>query len=281
MNGTPVRIPNPTAIIPYIGLFTLVTLDPTTTVRNVMTTPYLPNLSINYNGTFVVAPPNTSATAGNVARIFEPLGIDGDTPFNPGILPISPGAEAFNEKHYWRLPISAAAIFAALMARLPNDLSECEDIILAKKIVAHLTLNRYDGSGPTGGGGPSGGSVGGLCGDGGGGGGGSSGGGRRQSKRKNTSGESSASADKGKRKARNVAGGDKVGDYAECSDTSGEVLRPLWVPLRTSLNVEFPPGIHSQYGQSDCQEITSTLGDDTTGADKDNSDSEAGHSEPS
>jgi hypothetical protein len=162
-----------------------------------MTTPYLPSLSIIHNDKFNVAPANTSTTATNVTCIFEPSEINEDTPLNLGILPISPNAEAFEEKHYWQLPVPAATIFAALMERLQNDLSKCEDIVLAKRILAYLTLNHY--SGPSGGGGPSG-DIGGPSG-GGGSGEVSSGGERRQSKRKNASGESSAPTKKGKRKA--------------------------------------------------------------------------------
>ncbi|KIM85473.1 hypothetical protein PILCRDRAFT_365058 [Piloderma croceum F 1598] len=241
-----------------------------------MTTPYLPGLSIIDNHKFDVAPANMSATATNVARIFKPLEVKEDTPFNIGILSISPGAEAFKEKRYWQLPVSAAAIFAALVARLQNDLSGCEDIVLAKKIVAHLTLKRYSGPSSSGGprgdsGGPSGG---------GGGGEGPSGGERRRSKRKNASGESSAPAKEGNRKARNVAGGDEAGDCGECSGASSEALRSFLVPLGPSWNVEFPPGVRSQYGQSNRREIA--FGDDKPAklidADKDNSDSETGRS---
>jgi len=152
------------------------------------------------------------------------------------------------------------------MARLLNDWSECEDIILARRIVAHLTLKSSGGSGPSGG--PSGGRGGGR-GDGPssgrGGGGGSWEGGRRQSKRKNASGEGSPSAEKGKIKARRVAGGDGAGDSGECSDASGgEALRPFPVHLGPYWNVGVPPGVHSQYGQSDRLEIASStcsLGD--------------------
>jgi hypothetical protein len=278
LDGTSVGLPNPAAIIPYIGLFTLVTLDPTTAARYIMT-PYLPGLSIIRNNKFEEAPANTSATAKNVARIFDSLDIEEDTPFNPGTVPLAPGVAAFEEKHYWRFPVFAGAIFAALMAQLQNDLSDCEDIILASRIVAHLTLKSSGGSGPSGSGGPSGGRGGGR-GDGPssgrGGGGGSREGGRRQSKRKNTSGEGSPSAEKGKMKARRVGGGDGARDSGECSDASGEALRSFPVPFGPYWNVEFPPGVCSQYGQSDRLEIASstrTLGDDTPTIDtnKDNS----------
>ena len=282
------ELPKLKTIIPYIGLFTLVTINPTQTARNVIPTTHLPSLSIKHGTKFVVAPPNTSATAMNVARIFDPLAIDVDTPLDAGIIPISPDDEAFEEKRYWRLPVSAAAIFAALIARLQYDLSDCEDIILANRILASLISNRHGVGG--GAGGPSGGRGSGRRGGrgrgDGGRGGGLSGGEGRQSKRKDGGGESSASTEKGKKKARNVAGGDGAEDGGESSNASGKALRSFWVPLVPSWNVEFPPGLCSQDGQSDHREIaSSTLGDDMPAilldADKNNSDSEAGRSEHS
>ncbi|KAM6503530.1 hypothetical protein JOM56_000473 [Amanita muscaria] len=223
LDGTEVKLPDLKAIIPYIGLFTLVTINPAEAAGDILTTTHLPRLSVRRGTRFIVAPANTSATAQNAARIFEPLNINVDTPRNFGAIPISPDDEEFKEKRYWRLPVPAAAIFAALIARLPHDSSDCEDIVLAKVILASLTLQHYGstgddagGSGPSGGGGPSG-----SRGGGGRGGGDGGGGGGRQSKRKGASGESSASAERGKKKARNVAGGDGAGDYGESSDANG------------------------------------------------------------
>ena len=252
-------LPDPVAIIPYLGLFTLVTLDPNTAAGNLMSTPHLPGLSVILNNEFQEAPANTSATAENVARIFDSLGIEDDTLLNFGRVPLAPGVAGFEEKRYWRLPVFAGAIFAALMARLQNDLSDCEDILLARRIIGHLMVKNSDGSGPSGSGG--------------------------QSKRKNASGEGSPSAKKGKMKA-TVAGGDGAGDSGECSDASGEVLHSFPEPLGPYWNVEFPPGVRSQYGQSDRLEIASStciFGDDTPAIDtnKDNSDSETGRSEHS
>jgi hypothetical protein len=156
-----VKLPNPAAIIPYIGLFTLVTLDPTTAAGDLMSTPHLPGLSIILNNEFQEAPANTSATAENVARIFDSLGIEDDTHLNFGRVPLAPGVAGFEEKRYWRLPVFAGAIFAALMARLQNDLSDCEDILLARRIIGHLMVKNSDGSGSSGSGGPSGGRGGG------------------------------------------------------------------------------------------------------------------------
>ena len=272
MNGAQVDLPDPAAIIPYLGLFTLVTLDPNTAAEDLISTPHLPGLSIILNNEFQEAPANTSATAENVARIFDSLGIEDDTHLNFDRVPLAPGVAGFEEKRYWRLPVFAGAIFAALMARLQNDLFNCEDILLATKIVGHLMVNISDGSGPSGSGGPSSGRGGGGRG----GGGGSREGVRRQSKRKNTSGEGNPSTKKGKMMA-TVAGGDGARDSVECSDTSGEVLHSFPEPLGPYWNAEFPPAVRSQYGQSDRLEI----GDDTPAIDtnKDNSDSKTGCSE--
>jgi hypothetical protein len=281
LGGESVALPNPAAIIPYIGLFTLVTLNPTAAATSEMPTAHLPGLSIIRNKKFEEAPANTSATAKNVARIFDPLDIEEDTPFNWARVPLAPGVATFEEKRYWRIPVFAGAIFAALMARLPNDSSGCEDIVLARKIHGHLLLKSSGGSGPGGGRG-GGGGDGPTSGRGGGG--GSREGGRRQSKRKNASGESSPSTGKGKMKARRVGAGDGAGDSGECSDASGEALRPFPVHLGPYWNV-VPPGVRSPYGQSDRLEIASTriLGDDTPAIDanKGNSDSETGLSEHS
>ncbi|KIM38917.1 hypothetical protein M413DRAFT_29839 [Hebeloma cylindrosporum] len=139
-NGEPVDLPDPDTIIPYIGLFSLVTLDPTTSAKFTMITPYLPSLSIirSNDKRFRKAPANTSATATNVARILDALEIKKNTPLKVGSIPLAPGIAAFEEKRYWRIPIPAGVVFAALMVGLQYDLSECEDIRLAKSIVQYL-----------------------------------------------------------------------------------------------------------------------------------------------
>lgn len=84
-------------------------------------------------------------------------------------------------------------------------------------------------------------------------------------------------------KAKRVAGGDGAGDSGECTDASGEALRPFPVQLGPYWNEVVPPGVCSQYVQSDRLEIASvtrTLGDDMP-AIEDNSDFETGRSEHS
>jgi hypothetical protein len=180
-------------ILPYIGLFTLVTLKPAAVRYDRILTQCLPTLSIIEDSGFVEAPVHTPATAGNVVRIFHSKAINNDTPLSYGTIPLSPEDEAFTERRYWQLPASPAAIFAALLERLGQDSSQCDDIKLALDIRDTLSLQSRDSylpdydAGPSGGSGPS----------------GDSGGGG--SKRKGTGGSPSSS--KGKKKARKAPGG--------------------------------------------------------------------------
>ncbi|KAF8814773.1 hypothetical protein BYT27DRAFT_6959794 [Phlegmacium glaucopus] len=216
--GIPVELPDPKATFPYLGLFTLVTLNPTRVIGNRIFMPFTPPLSIIHGNKFVEAPSNTSPTSENVARIFESLALVDDSPLNLGMIPISPDDPAFKEQRYWRIPVLSAPIFAALVERLHYDSSGCQDIRLARIIYNILDLQRLNGyplddndggGGPSGGGGgPSGGSGPNDDNEGGGGpsrGGGPSGGGRGSSKRKG--GKNSTSPRKGAKKARKMSGG--------------------------------------------------------------------------
>jgi hypothetical protein len=166
----------------------MVTIKPTRVTGCSIPTPHLPSLSIIRGSKFIKAPSNTSPTAEKAARIFQSKAIDNKTPLSLGMIPLSPQGQAFTETHYWWIPVSAAAIFAALIERLAYDSSEWEDITLASNIFDNLSLqscNAYlpdddaRGSGPSDGSGPSGGGG---------------------SKRKDTGGKSSSSSDGARRR---------------------------------------------------------------------------------
>ena len=239
-HGAPVELPDTKAIFPYLGLFTLVTLDLTRAIRVVIPTPFLPPLSIIRGGKFVKAPSNTSPTAEHVARIFEPLALVDDSPLNPGVIPISPDGDTFDEERYWRIPVPSAPIFAALIARLHYGSSECPDIGLAKAIfyiLGYQSLEIYspdknDGNGgPSGGGGgPSGGS--GPNDDNEGGGGGPGRGGRTSSKRKGAGGTSHVPPKKGK-KTQESSGGSGT---RACGESGGAFPCSFWFASSKTLS---------------------------------------------
>lgn len=149
---TPVGIPDPKAILPFLGVFTMITLNPPR-AGCCRITPHLPNLSIIRGHKFIKAPSNVSATANSACRVFEPSAIDNNTPENMGVIPLSPQDEGFNEKRYWRLPVPAAAVLAAIFERLPYESSQCEDIRLAHIIRDTLNLQRLGAYPPDGAGG--------------------------------------------------------------------------------------------------------------------------------
>ena len=96
----------------------MVTLKPTRVTGYGILTPYLISLSTIRGSKFVKVPSDTLPTAEKAARIFQSNAINNDTPLSYGMIPLSPHDQAFTERRYWRLPVSAAAIFAALIERL-------------------------------------------------------------------------------------------------------------------------------------------------------------------
>lgn len=230
--GTSVDLPNAEVVFPYLGLFTLVTLNPTKVVNHTILTQHLPPLSIPTGKTFIEIPSSTSPTSEDVARIFDSVILDAkfvaNAPDSIGKIPISPVDQAFEEKRFWRIQLYLPAVFAALIDRLHLDSSDCSNIKLAKKIYYMLGLEEDDDLENDGNAGPSGGGGGGLSGGGGGpssgggsgpndnnGGGGGSGGGGQSSKRKERSSESPK---KGTKKARRVLGGSRT----RASNSSGK-----------------------------------------------------------
>lgn len=211
------ELPDAKAIFPYLGLFTLVTLNPTRVIGDSIPTLFVPPLSIIRGKKFVNASSKTSPSSKNVARIFDPLALFDNSPFNPGAIPISPNDQASKGMCYWRIPVPPAYIFAALIEQLKYDSSECKDIRLAKTIHYTLglqSLNEYsldenDGNGgPSGsGGGPKGGDT------------------RTSSKRKNLGSKSNASPRKGKEKARKTSGGSIS---RACDKSGGEAPFSFW-----------------------------------------------------
>jgi hypothetical protein len=158
--GHDVDLPDPHPILPYLGLYTLVTLK-TEGLHplHLRLTPCLPTLSTLENNIFVPAPPGTLPTAPNVSRIFDVL----QTP-EPSLddtfggIPISPLHPEYGQKRYWRLPIRPERVLAALWGRALNiSPSVCEEIHHVQVINALLCLGTgfletimASGSGPSG-----------------------------------------------------------------------------------------------------------------------------------
>jgi len=161
MAGRAVSLPDPTSILPFLGLFTLVTLKPGGLVGCRIPTQHLPALSILQDNHFALAPDGTLPGDENVAPIFDVLGMVGldPVPESLGVIPLSPEYPEFGQQRYWRLTLPTEAILAALIARITIGTFEGEEIHLARVIYLTLSLEAMEhgphgGSGPGGGGGP-------------------------------------------------------------------------------------------------------------------------------
>jgi hypothetical protein len=155
-----VNLPDPTAILPYLGLFTLVVLDPEELEGQVIGTTHLPDLSILQNRHFIPAPTNTSPTVPNAARIFDALAVvSANPPKQRGHIPLCSQDPEFQQQRYWRLPTQIGVILAGLIARVGFCIYSCEESRLAQYIWSVLalsgqgmTVSRYRvGSGRSGG----------------------------------------------------------------------------------------------------------------------------------
>jgi hypothetical protein len=221
----------------------MVTLKPAQVTGCTLLTSYLPSVSTICNLKFVEAPSNTLPTAKNAARIFHSGAINNDTPLSFGEIPLSPQNQTFPETRYWRLPVSAAAIFAALIERLQYDSSKCENNRLARNIrntidSQSIELYPLDDAGSSSGG---------------------SGRGGHGSKRERKDTGSSSSSAEGKKKARKASGGGSgTGDCGEPRKASGELITTFQLPLRPSRNIDFSSNARSQNGQSRHREITAS-----------------------
>jgi hypothetical protein len=170
VDGLPVDLPDPSLIIPFLGLYSLVILSPGQVTGLQLVTPRLPKIFKRDGRHFIPAPDDTLPNAPDVARIFDVLGRNDDSEYVYGRIPLSPSFPDFPERRFWRLPARLGVVLAMLMERVPLAESKCSEVELARGILSAVELKRlgfdvsslHSGGGPTAGGssdgGPSGGS---------------------------------------------------------------------------------------------------------------------------
>ncbi|KAI0285395.1 hypothetical protein BGY98DRAFT_945711 [Russula aff. rugulosa BPL654] len=96
--------PHPSAILPYVGLYTIVHLKQTKLREITVPTAFSPPLSILHNGQWENAPNQTVPTTPNAAYIFDSLAVkaSGQLP-SPGAIPLHPDQPYYSHNRYWRL----------------------------------------------------------------------------------------------------------------------------------------------------------------------------------
>jgi hypothetical protein len=145
-----VPLPDPASVLPYLGLYTIVTLRTDAASETRIATTHFPRLSVLRGSTFIKAPARTLATSEKAARIFDASAINNTTPINDGSVPISPQDSRFKEQRYWRIPVTPEAILSAFIERLNLDNSNCEDVNLGRYIRSALERRRPGGVEPGG-----------------------------------------------------------------------------------------------------------------------------------
>lgn len=152
MAGHAVPLPDPTSIMPFLGLFILVISKPRDLVGCHIPTLHLPALSIFQDNRFALAPDGTLPGDENVARIFDVLELVGldSVPDSAGWIPLSPEYPEFQQQRFWRLTLQPEAVLSALMARVAVGTFRGEEIRLARAIYFALSLEAEElQSGPS------------------------------------------------------------------------------------------------------------------------------------
>ncbi|KIM80695.1 hypothetical protein PILCRDRAFT_9500 [Piloderma croceum F 1598] len=136
--GHNVDLPDVISFLPFVGLYTIVSLDPKEVEGMILATHHQPALS--HVLTDEVAPENTLPTAPDVARIFNVQKLPKTRiPATLGIIPLSSSDPEFLESCYWRLPIMSGVVLAMLLERLPPTIT-CKEVRLARAIIGHLYM---------------------------------------------------------------------------------------------------------------------------------------------
>jgi len=156
--SNPQGLPDPSSILPYIGLYTIVHLK-ATQLRNVdFMAGYFPPPSVLRNGRWEDARTRSTSTGPNVARIFDSLAVNdsGQRP-SPGLIPLHPDHPHYSPKQYWHLPkTSLGGILSAVVLRAMNSPSTADDELEMVRALHMLLRRRRMGGVDAGPSGPSG-----------------------------------------------------------------------------------------------------------------------------
>ena len=149
-------IPYPRFVLPFLGLYTLVALNPQR-LENVEFHIYRDaEVSELLDGCWTIVPPNSTPSSSITARIHDATALL-PTDHDPGCdLQLSTMPE--NEQRYWRLPIEVTLILTYLLYSVAHlGKSDIEELRLAIELRSLLSLHsvKYQGpsSGPVDGGG--------------------------------------------------------------------------------------------------------------------------------
>jgi hypothetical protein len=111
--GGAVELPDTASVLPFLDLYTLVTLKPERLDKCVILTPYEPDLWILKDGQFCLS---HTTGAKDVLRIYDTLAIPNRS--NRSQIPLSPAHPDFATQHYWRLHMEPDVMLAMFLERI-------------------------------------------------------------------------------------------------------------------------------------------------------------------
>lgn len=143
VQGVKVDLPNAESILPFLGLYTLVTLLPEEPGGSSIAAHYTPDLFALDGSRFISVSAAILASAPSVARIFDVSVISDELPQTLYSIPLSPKHPEFSQQRYWRVPVKPEVILVMLMERIGRVTeSDCEEINHARIIYCILQLHK-------------------------------------------------------------------------------------------------------------------------------------------
>lgn len=139
--GQTTELPDPTHILPYLGLYSLILPDGGERQPMELVTPFLPGRVILRKGQFTPAPEVTPDNDPRMARIFDPAAVGQIQRLRHqiGIIPLYKQDPEFDCNRYWRLPLDPGVVLVGLMSPY-YTFRDCLEGKLAKAIEDLLKL---------------------------------------------------------------------------------------------------------------------------------------------
>ncbi|TDL20848.1 hypothetical protein BD410DRAFT_899338 [Rickenella mellea] len=106
-------------LLPFMALYTLVTLKPDEVREDFLSTSYLPPFSTldKESLRFIDAPPDSDPYGPNIYRIFDSASVTSTSPLSWGRIPLTDHFKEFRQRRLWRIPLRLEAVLAEFIAR--------------------------------------------------------------------------------------------------------------------------------------------------------------------
>jgi hypothetical protein len=143
--GTTDSIPDPSLVLPYIGLYSMVHLKPDELEELILVIPVFPHLSILRDNQWVPPPSEATPATQHVARIFDARSLPArGFDISLSFVPLYAGHPQFRETRYWRLPkATLEGVLSAVMLRAVVGPTIGDELLIAKALYGWLIYQQW------------------------------------------------------------------------------------------------------------------------------------------